>query len=121
MTYRKEVTLKMTYRKEIFKLKKMLEDAKIPFVTDDRSDFYYLFQIGYPDLPKSGNCVCSVIQGSFTCGNEDNKLEIMGLLTDEEAKDDSVIGYLSAEEVFKRIESHYRDRGEENVKESFGI
>ena len=104
--------------KEIFKLKKMLEDAKIHFVTDDRSDFYDLFQIGYPDLPKSGNCVCSVIQGYFTYGNEDNKLEIMGLLTDEEVKHDSVVGYLSAEEVFKRIESHYRGEGNEVLTQS---
>lgn len=39
----------------------------------------------------------------FSHGFGDGKLEIMGLLTEEEAEWDSVVGYLSAEEVFQRI------------------
>ena len=47
---------------EIFKLKKMLEDAKIPFVFDDRSDpKYEYYQIDYPALLPYEKRVCSVI------------------------------------------------------------
>lgn len=31
----------------------------------------------------------------------------MGLLTEEESKYDSVVGYLTAQEVFNRIKNHY--------------
>ena len=99
---------------EIFKLKKMLEDAKIPFVFDDRSDpKYEYYQIDYPALLPYEKHVCSVIQGTGTYGNIDNKLEIMGLLTNEEKQYDDVLGWLSAEDVFKRIESHYRGERDE--------
>lgn len=99
---------------EIFKLKKMLEDAKIPFVFDDRSNpKYEYYQIDYPALLPYEKRVCSVIQGNGTYGNIDNKLEIMGLLTNREKQYDDVLGWLSAEDVFKRIESHYRGEGNE--------
>lgn len=35
----------------------------------------------------------------------------MGLLTDEESKYDSVVGGLSAQEVFERIKKHYERGG----------
>lgn len=38
-----------------------------------------------------------------------DKLEIMGLLAPEEKKTDSVLGYLSAEEVFSRINRHWKE------------
>ena len=51
--------------------------------------------------------VCSVIQGTCTYGGLENKLEIMGLLTEEEAENDSVCGWLTAEDVFQRIKAHW--------------
>lgn len=45
----------------------------------------------------------SVIQGYGTYGNEQNLLEIMGLLTPEEEEVDDVCGFLTAENVFERI------------------
>ena len=39
--------------------------------------------------------------GSY--GYEENLIEIMGLLTDEESKYDSVLGHLTAEQVLERI------------------
>lgn len=88
--------------KEIFRLKKMLEKEGIPFKWSD--DFYDGYHLCYGD-------VCSVIEHSFSYGNEDDKLEIMGLMTDEEKKeiDDNVLGYLTAENVFARIKKHYEE------------
>lgn len=85
---------------EIFRLKKMLEDANIPFEFLWHGDLMG-FQICYPAT--GDKRVCSVIEHSFSYGNEDNLLEICGLLTEEEAEVDSVLGYLSADNVFERI------------------
>lgn len=99
----------MTKYTEIFKLRKMLNDAKIPFEFKNESldfgptnDFYHIY------YPAQGRdiVVCSVVQGFGTYGSTDNKLEIMGLLTDEERLGDSVVGSLTAEDVFSRINKH---------------
>ena len=98
---------------EIFKLKRMLEDAEIPFVFADESydlDDGFKFEkyhIEYPcSYKENQDLVCSVIQGWGTYGAEQDLLEIMGLLTDEE-KEDCVCGWLTAEDVFERIKTHY--------------
>lgn len=91
--------------KEIFRLKEMLEKENIPFVFRNLFDG---FQICYPNIK---NKVCSVIEHEGSYGHNQDKLEIMGLLYDEET-DDDVLGYLSAENVFNRIYKHYK----ENVK-----
>ena len=96
---------KMEYT-EIFTLKTMLTSAKIPFVFVERDDAFG-FQICYPAKGKS--CVCSVIEHQYSYGNEKDLLEIQGLLTSDEEKreNDSVLGYLSAADVFERISQHY--------------
>jgi hypothetical protein len=94
---------------EIFKLKEMLEKAKIPFVWKEHKDYRNGFQILYP---KDGvENICSVIEHSFSYGNEKDLLEIQGLMTKEEEEEqhDSVLGFLTAENVFKRIEKHYKE------------
>ena len=116
--------------KEIFKLKKMLEDAQIPFdwivgwegiYEEEQAD--ELKKIA-PDLmdryqiccPKGSFYDCdkrwiSVIEGFGTYGNENDRLEIMGLLTPKEQEDDVVAGWLTAEEVFNRIKNYW-EKGE---------
>ena len=111
--------------KEIFKLKKMLEDEHIPFnwienwgydgtelevarrVAPDLTERY---QICYPVFASEGR-VLSAVQGFGTYGAEDDLIEIMGLLTPEEKKHDVVAGYLTAEDVFERIKNHYKKGG----------
>lgn len=96
--------------KEIFKLKKMLEDAKIPF------DFYERdvdievktiipeWEHWHINYPSKKDCVISAIEGTGTYGAEEDKLEIMEELTEEEeAEHDTVEGCLTAEDVFNRI------------------
>lgn len=98
--------------KEIFKLKKMLEDAEIPF------DFFEMdpearkimpeFEHWHINYPNRGNFIVSAVEGFGTYGEQDDKIEIMGGLTEEEKENgDQVIGWLTAEEVFERIEKDY--------------
>lgn len=102
--------------KEIFKLKEMLEKAEIPFEFKEMK-VNEGFQICYPC--DGGKRICSCVEHRFSYGNEEDKLEIMGLLTDVEQAEDggdeySVKGYLTAEEVYKRIYIHYK--AVQNVK-----
>ena len=90
--------------KEILKLKKMLKKEKIPYEFHEWFDGY---QIGYPVLKPLNERVCSVIETKHSYGHDEDLLEIMGLLTEEESKDDSVLGHLTAENVFNRIKAHY--------------
>lgn len=99
--------------REIERLRQMLVKAEIPFEwNDERHELIDWRQIAYPC---SGHYrVCSVVQGMGTYGNNENLLEIMGLLTPEEERCDSVVGYLTAEEVFERIKKHF-DGAEQNA------
>lgn len=95
---------------EILKLKEMLEEANIPFTfTDDYFDakewiktdrswkpFYPAYQIRLGDFADVVEHLCSF-------GNEDDLLELMDGLTEEEMEHGRVLGYLTAEEVFKRF------------------
>jgi hypothetical protein len=70
---------------EIFKLKSMLEENYIPFewIEHNRVDKQG-YQICYPE--KGERRVCSVIEHSFSYGNEKGLLEIQGLLTAEQTE-----------------------------------
>lgn len=76
-------------------------------------DHYIPFEIteiwGTPQVwyPCKKDAVCDVICHEFSYGWNKGLLEIMGLLTDEEAEVDSVVGYLTSNEVFERIFEHY--------------
>ena len=85
---------------EILRLKEMLEKEGIPFVFRRQFDGY---TIKYDDF------TCSVIEHTGSYGEEENLLEIMGLLTKKERKDGRVLGYLTAENVFKRIRKHFKN------------
>ena len=94
------------------KLVKMLEEANIPFEFSGTQVCYY-GKKGRPK-PKGGaiygmgfEAICSVI--SYGYGSEDGLLEISGLMTDEEYEEvnDSVLGHLTAENVFAPIKKHW--------------
>ncbi len=102
---------------EIFKLKSMLEENHIPFEWIEHKDFRNGYQICYPE--KAEKCVCSVIEHSFSYGNEKDLLEIQGLLTAEEEDCDSVVGFLSADDVFQRILSHWEKTKEKTTCRPF--
>ena len=101
-----EVMCKNKY-KEINKLHDMLVDAGIAHI--------FAFDIGnvgfqliYGDFYNDdGTNSCSVVEHSFSYGNEEDRLEICGLLTEKEKSIDTVAGHLTADNVFQRIKSHY--------------
>lgn len=90
-------------RNEILKLRCMLEKAEIPF---SFSELFGGYHIEYPTIT---GVVCSVIEHDCSYGNEKDLLEIHGLLTEKEGEEDSVLGYLTAENVFQRIENHWKE------------
>ena len=95
--------------KEIFRLKEMLEEANIPFEFDV-DDFMH--SEGYQIIiySKDGTTIlCDCFENLRSYGNKEDKLEIMDGLTEEEYENDSVLGWLTAEEVFKRFKYCYEN------------
>ena len=110
--------------KEIYKLHIMLKSADIQhdfceYGEYDPEKTYPVIeaQIFYPskedwyivDLEKAREGCCSVIEGYGSMGHEKDLLEIMGLVDPEKDKDRdcymvTVLGGLTAEEVFDRIQ-----------------
>lgn len=99
---------------EILKLKEMLEEAGIPFTfTDDfwrvkkkleeNPSLSLIYREKYPAYQIRLGHLADAIENCFSYGNEQDLLEIMGGLTEEEEEYDGVLGWLTAEEVFKRF------------------
>lgn len=114
------ISLESNKYKEIFKLKKMLEDEGIPFEFIDRSfkdddimklypDLWESYQLCYPSNDRKERWI-SVVEGFGTHGAEQDRLEIMGGFTPMEIYYDKIgptLGWLTAKNVFKRIKNHY--------------
>lgn len=117
--------------KEIFKLKNMLEKEGIPFdwipnwgyspkeiesMEKAYPDLIDHYQICYPS--KGDDQWISVIGGFGVFGEEKDELEIMGGFTplEEKTMEDSVLGYLTARNVFNRIKKHYMKEKKEEIK-----
>lgn len=90
---------------QMFKLMAMLSETKIPFDIITLADG---LQVAYPDNSRDRRC--SVILHNFSYGHQAGCLEIMGLLTEEEAVYDSVTVLETAEEVFERIRNDWESR-----------
>ena len=86
---------------EILVLEVKLYEAKIPHTFQP---YMGGWRIAYPNDEKT---VCSAIEHNGSYGREADKIEIMGLMTEEENECDGVVGWLTAEEVFNRIKKHY--------------
>lgn len=95
---------------ELEKLKAMLDQANIPYETNDdviiKNPKYKICRVVYPSLQ---NTVCSAIQGYGTYGWQANLIEIQGLAQYEESNE--ILGWLSAEDVFDRIQNHWKSKG----------
>lgn len=92
--------------KEILRLQKMLEDNGIPHAFSRWMDGW---MVCYPVARPSEECVIDAIENSHSYGYHEDKIEIMGLLTPGEEECDSVVGYLTAENVFERIKKHWSE------------
>ena len=87
-------------KREIERLVKMLESAKIPFELADDVMGNSNNQVWYPNYNAK---ICDVICHKYSYGGNDGYLEIMGLTENG----DSVEGWLTAEQVFCRIYDDY--------------
>lgn len=117
--------LKKTKYKEIFKLEKMLKDAGIPYkfyeLDGGLKDMIPEWEHYHINYPNKDHWVISVIEGIGTYGAEQDRLEIMGGLTPYERfinDDATVLGYLTAKNVFKRIKNDYERRLKEYEEDS---
>lgn len=92
--------------KEILKLNTMLDNAKIPHRTHRLDDgWQVIYAPHHPDF-----WVADVIETYYSYGVDDDLLELAGgLLTEEELKYDSVVGGLTAKDVFERISKHWEE------------
>lgn len=84
------------------KLTTMLEATNIPF---EITENYGRPQVWYPNKEHP---VCDAICHWGSYGHQTGLIEIMGLTHN----DDSVEGYLNADEVFSRIKEHWEETGE---------
>ena len=94
---------------EILKLHAMLLDKDIPHEINRDIDGWH---IHYPCFGRER--VLSAVEFKGTYGAEKDLIEIMGLLTPGEFLMDSVKGYLTAEDIFNRINKHYEEVQNEN-------
>lgn len=104
---------------EIRRLDRMLTEAGIPhYFGPHDMDGYQLVYYGHkgPPTPEPGvrlgvgvGAVCSALECRGSYGHEHDRIEISGLLTDDEKRRlrDTVMGDLTAEEVFARIHAHW--------------
>ena len=88
---------------EILRLNTMLTVADVPHELTRNMDGW---QVWYPCPGEE--CVCDAVQHFGSYGGRADRLEIMGLCRDGEA----VEGWLTAEEVFERIEAHWKGEGQ---------
>lgn len=90
--------------KEILKLEKMLSEREIPHELRRLDDGW---QVIYAPI-NSEKWVLDAIETRYSYGSENDLIEIAGkLLTKEERLEDSAVGHLTAEAVFKRIREHW--------------
>ena len=87
---------------EIINLHEMLNSAEIPHTFEEAFGGYHI------TYSQFGRRVCSVIEHGYSYGSSKDKLEIMGLLTPAESYNDSVAGWLTADDVFNRIFAVHR-------------
>ena len=82
-------------------LRRLLNEAGIPY--EDNSELLSASVMDRVWYVRDRNVICSAIWGVGSYGYKDGLIEIMGLLTEEERERDDVVGYLTPEEVFRRI------------------
>lgn len=94
--------IKKDYVREPLRLASMLLMANIPFEIGEMCNGLI---ICYPCM--GDGCVSDAICHDGSYGRNEGLLEIMGLVDKEKTGGDSVEGWLTAEEVFRRWQRHW--------------
>ena len=107
---------------EIQKLDGLLTEAGIPhdFFPHFLGAGFQLVYYGHKGKPQPQpgvthgpgvGAVCSAVETNFSYGHENDRIEIAGLLSEEEKREllDTVKGNLTAEDVFERIKKHWME------------
>ena len=92
------------FEKEINKLANLLDNAGIPYEMEELWGGWLLC------YPTKEDRESDVICHKYSYGGKEGLLEIMGLANDDDDECDDVIGWLTAENVFARIYTHFMNK-----------
>ena len=109
------VKLREIRAREIYKLHNLLEDRNIEheFIIEENGE-YTRRMIKIHDVQDGEKFeILSAILHYGSYGYEQGLIEILGLLTRSEEKESNVVGYLTAEDVFRRVKKYYRRKARE--------
>lgn len=93
----------------IHQLHNMLEEANIPHRIRRLMDGYQILYYGKDPILEQNNALgsrCDVIEHMGSYGHEKDLLEVAGCIVGDDIND-TVEGFLTAEEVFNRIKADY--------------
>lgn len=108
--------------RELDKLAKYLREIEMPFMqyecnkTFDERDFIFTLDRHQICVPNQDTPIWDVICQYGSIGYEKGLLEAYGVIVDEEIDGDIVIGYLTADDVIKRLKKYGLDKPEKMLE-----
>ena len=94
------------YNSEILKLTFLLQSVGIPYILDKLCGGWII----KVEIDIKKRKMIDVVCNRYSYGHEEELLEIMGGLTEQEMETSSVLGWLDAEEAFRRIKWCYEHK-----------
>ena len=108
--------------RELDKLAKYLREIEMPFMqyecnkTFDERDFIFTLDRHQICVPDQDTPIWDVICQYGSIGYEKGLLEAYGVIVDEEIDGDIVVGYLTADDVIKRLKKYGLDKPEKMLE-----
>lgn len=108
--------------RELDKLAKYLREIEMPFMqyecnkTFDERDFIFTLDRHQICVPDQDTPIWDVICQYGSIGYEKGLLEAYGVIVDEEIDEDIVVGYLTADDVIKRLKKYGLDKPEKMLE-----
>lgn len=108
--------------RELDKLAKYLREIEMPFMqyecnkTFDERDFIFTLDRHQICVPDQDTPIWDVICQYGSIGYEKGLLEAYGVIVDEEIDGDTVVGYLTADDVIKRLKKYGLDKPEKMLE-----
>lgn len=107
--------LKEAHARELYKLHNLLEDRQIKheFIIEENGKYTRRMIKIHDEIDGQRFEILSAICHYGSYGYEQGLIEILGLLTREEERESNVVGYLTADNVFRRVKKYYRRKERE--------